>query len=290
MPDIAYLCSHCTISTSSNRRSDAFEHDHTLAALRPAFKNRDMTITEVCWDDNGADWSSFDAAIIGTTWDYWDRQQEFIGTLEKIEQQTRLMNGAATVRWNVHKRYLQDFAAAGHKLIPTLWIDDPTPNKVKAAFSHFGCESIVVKRQVGAGADGQHRLSRGDDIPELSNPMMAQPFLPAIQTEGELSFIFVDGQFSHALKKSAAAGDYRIQSSYGGTETALIPSESDLTQAAGVLASVDDDLLYARVDMLRAEDGELYLMELEAIEPYLYPLEGPELGQRMAAAVARRLE
>ena len=119
--------------------------------------------------------------------------------------------------------------------------------------------------------------------------MMVQPFLPAIQTEGELSFIFIDGEFSHALKKSAAKGDYRIQSSYGGTEAAIVPSKSDLEQAIRVLSSVDDELLYARVDMLRADDGELYLMELEAIEPYLYPLEGPVLGPRLAAAVARRL-
>jgi hypothetical protein len=34
----------------------------------------------------------------------------------------------------------------------------------------------------------------------------------------------------------------------------------------------------------------LLLMELELIEPYLYPLEGPELGTMMACAVARRLK
>ena len=41
--------------------------------------------------------------------------------------------------------------------------------------------------------------------------------------------------------------------------------------------------------MLRGEDGALRLMELELIEPYLYPLEGPELGPRLAAAIAKRL-
>ena len=41
--------------------------------------------------------------------------------------------------------------------------------------------------------------------------------------------------------------------------------------------------------MLRAEDGQLLLMELELIEPYLYPIEGPELGKRMAAAIARQI-
>lgn len=289
MPTIVYLCSQCTISGSSNRRSDAFEHDNTLDALRPAFAQLDMTIEEVCWDDESADWSSFDGVIIGTTWDYWDRQEKFIATLEQIGSQTLMMNSASTVSWNIHKSYLRDFADKGQKLIPTLWIDNPSPSEIQNAFSYFDCESVVAKRQVGAGADGQFRFSRTDEIPELSHPMMVQPFLPAIQTEGELSFIFIDGQFSHALKKSAKAGDYRIQSSYGGTEAAISPSADDLEQASRVLNAVDDDLLYARVDMLRSETGELYLMELEAIEPYLYPLEGPELGPRMAQAVARRL-
>ena len=59
--------------------------------------------------------------------------------------------------------------------------------------------------------------------------MMVQPFLPAIQTEGELSMIFIDGHFSHGLIKTAAAGDYRIQSSYGGSERRYLPSDSDIS-------------------------------------------------------------
>ncbi len=289
MFNIAYLCSQCTISTSPDRRSDAFEHDHTLAALTPAFADKKLALTEVLWDDDSVDWADFAAAIIGTTWDYWDRQEEFLSTLATIESQTVLLNSASTVKWNIHKSYLRDFADKGHKLIPTLWIDTPTPASIKDAFSHFGCQTVVAKRQVGAGASGQHKFSLGDEIPSLSHPMMVQPFLDTIQSEGELSFIFIDGQFSHALVKTAKAGDYRIQSSYGGTEKAIVPAASDLEQAHSVIASLDEDLLYARVDMLRSDTGELYLMELEAIEPYLYPLEGPKLASLMAAAVAIRL-
>ena len=89
--------------------------------------------------------------------------------------------------------------------------------------------------------------------------------------------------------KTAKAGDYRIQSTYGGRETPITPSDTDLAEAQAVLATLDETPLYARVDMLRGADGRLLLMELELIEPYLYPLEGPELGPMMADAVARRL-
>ena len=50
-----------------------------------------------------------------------------------------------------------------------------------------------------------------------------------------------------------------------------------------------DDLLYARIDMVRRPAGELAVMEAELIEPYLYPEQGPGLGHRLAAAIVARL-
>jgi hypothetical protein len=45
--------------------------------------------------------------------------------------------------------------------------------------------------------------------------------------------------------------------------------------------------LYARIDMVRLADGRLAVMEAELIEPYLYPLQGPEFGAMLADAVLR---
>ena len=286
---VAYLCCQSTITSSSDRRSDAFEHDLTLESFRPEFDRCGIELTEVCWDSEEAQWSAFDAVVIGTTWDYWDHYEKYLATLDTIESQTRLFNSASMARWNSNKQYLKELAGSGANLIPTRWIDEPTPENVEAAFDELGCDDMVIKRQIGANADGQHRLKRGDVIPKLDQPMMAQPFFPSIQTEGEMSLIYVDGQFSHALIKRAVAGDYRIQSSYGGTEEAISVSVEDRATAAEVLAALDETPLYARVDMLRAESGELYLMELELIEPYLYPVQGPELGRSVAAAVKKRL-
>ena len=289
MKNIAFLCCQTTISGSAIRRSDAHEHDHTLAAFRPELRQRDIVITEVCWDDANVDWSAFDAVIIGTTWDYWDRHDLFLETLDSIEKSTKLFNSSAMVRWNSNKQYLKELAESGTNLIPTQWIDEPSASNIEAAFELLDSDDIVVKRQVGAGADGQHRLTRGEAIPELTSPMMVQPFFPSIQTEGELSMIYIDGEYSHALIKRAVNGDYRIQSMYGGTEEATTPNDDDLTQARHVLNSLDEMPLYARVDMLRADSGSLYLMELELIEPYLYPIQGPDLGRLMAEAIERRL-
>jgi hypothetical protein len=285
---IAYLASHVTMPGSPTRREDGFEHDRMMAALRPPFAERGMELSDVSWDAE-TDWNRFDGALIGTTWDYWDRQAHFLQTLEQIGKACPLFNPAPMVRWNSHKGYLRDLEAKGARLIPTVWIDTLTPQTLASAFGSLSTDRLVAKRQVGAGAAGQFILSKDDPCPETPHAMMAQPFIPSIQTEGEYSFIFIDGAFSHALIKRAKAGDYRIQSSYGGTEEAISPASADLDAAHAMMATLDSCPLYARVDMVRAGDGGLYLMELELIEPYLYPLEGPDLGRRMAEAVARRL-
>jgi hypothetical protein len=289
MKKIAYLASRVTLPGSPIRRTDAFEHDYMMDALRGPFAARGMRVEDVAWDDPKADWADFDAVIIGTTWDYWDRLEEFLAALERIESQTRLFNGSALVRWNARKTYLRELETKGAKLIPTLWLDVADEAAAKAAFGTLGADDLVLKRQVGAGAKDQHRVKRGEPIPAMPHAMMAQPFLPMIQTEGELSFIFIDGEFCHALIKRAQPGDYRIQSTYGGREEKITPSAEDLAAARAIIGTLDEAPLYGRVDMLRGDGGGLLLMELEVIEPYLYPVEGPELGERMAAGVARRL-
>ena len=289
MKKIAYLASRVTLPGSPIRRTDAFEHDNMMDALRGPFEARGYRVEDVAWDNPKADWSAYEAAIIGTTWDYWDRLDEFLAALVRIESQTRLFNGSALVRWNSRKTYLRELETKGAKLIPTLWLDDCSEAAAKAAFDTLGADDVVFKRQVGAGAKDQHRVKRGEPIPPMPHAMMAQPFLPMIQTEGELSFIFIDGKFCHALIKRAQPGDYRIQSTYGGREEKIDPSADDLAAARAIIGTLDEAPLYGRVDMLRGAEGGLLLMELEVIEPYLYPVEGPELGERLAAGIARRL-
>jgi len=148
--------------------------------LTAAFEARGAKVTDVSWDDKDVDWASFDAVMIGTTWDYWDRLDEFLATLEVIESKTRLYNASSLVRWNIDKRYLKDLEGRGARLIPTIWADKATPEVIADAFEAFGTDKIVAKRQVGAGADGQHMIKRGDAVPDMPHPMMIQPFMSSI--------------------------------------------------------------------------------------------------------------
>ena len=144
---------------------------------------------------------------------------------------------------------------------------------------------------MGAGAWRQSLISRGDDMPDEGNlpeaECMIQPFLPSVTSEGEYAFLFFDREFSHCSQKVPAKGDYRVQAAYGAKENIHIPSDEELKLASSVLDCVKGDILYARVDMLRGLDGKLALIELELIEPYMFPEQGPDMGKSFAAALTR---
>lgn len=291
---IAYLACAGTLPGSPERRGDAFEHDMMVAALAPAFAARGLALEPIDWRAPLAAFDGGAAALIGTPWDYFDLAAEFVDKLEALEMAgVPVLNPSTVVRWNIEKTYLRELAAHGAPTIPTLWLDDAGRSDLLTALHEFGSDSVVVKRQVGGGALGQHRFSRDDLPPEdwrMGHATMIQPFLPAIVDEGEISLIFIDGTFSHALRKRAAKGDYRIQSLFGGREQDFAPSPGELAQAEAVLAACPfPALLYARIDMVRLPAGELAVMEVELIEPYLYPEQGPDLGEKLAAAVAGRL-
>lgn len=263
-------------------------------ALTPAFAGRGMSLEPIDWRAPFAEFAGFAAALIGTPWDYFDLADEFLERLGTLEAAgIRVLNAPGVVRWNIEKTYLRELAARGAPAIPTLWLKDAGRDDVLAALEQFAVDSVVVKRQVGGGALGQRRFFR-DDLPcegwRMGHPAMIQPFLRAIVEEGEISLIFVGGAFSHALRKLAAKGEYRIQSLFGGREEDFVPSASELAQAEAVLTACPFPApTYARIDMVRLPSGELAVMEAELIEPYLYPDQGPELGERLAAAVAKRL-
>jgi len=294
MTTIGFLACETTLPGSGDRRrDDAYEHDLTIAALEPALAAERLRLRVIDWEAPMAAFDGLDAVLLGTAWNYQDKAEAFLAKLEAIESHgIAVHNPPAMVRWNMTKTYLQELEAAGAAAIPTLWLDDVTASDARAAFARFGCDRLVVKRQVGAGALGQVLL-RADDLPGpdwcFGHPAMVQPFLPAIEEEGELSFVFIAGELSHALRKRAAKGDYRIQSLYGGVESRHEPNAEEVAAARAVLASIPFATpLYARIDMLRGDNG-LLLMEAELIEPYLYPEQGERVGEHLARALARNV-
>lgn len=291
--NIAFLACSTTLPGAPDRRADAFEHDQQMAALVAALRPGEQ-VTDIDWQAPLDAFAGFDAVLIGTPWDYWDNREAFLTKLDAIEALGVLVcNAPDVVRWNIDKGYLGELGSRGVATIPTLLLDNPGRDEIIAAFDHFGCDRVIAKRRVGAGAEGQFDFTRESPPAadwRMGHAALVQPFLPGIVEEGEHSLIFIDGAFSHGLIKRPAPGDYRVQSLYGGWDTAVTPAAADLAAAQAVIAGLPFPApLYARIDLVRGPEGSLLLMEAELIEPFLYPLQGPELGPRLLAALRARL-
>ncbi|HPF14360.1 MAG TPA: hypothetical protein P5218_06365 [Planctomycetota bacterium] len=285
---IAFLSADCMQASSPNRRADHWEHDLEYTELARGCAEAGLRLDTVIW--NRADWnpSDYAAIVVGTTWDYAQQPEAFLLRLRELEQAAPLHNSSALITWNSHKAYLRDLERDGATVVPTLWRAAADEQSLRDAFDALDCEEIVVKPQVGAGAWRQARIRRGDawPAPEELPPdaCMVQPFLPA-SAEGEYSFVFFGGEFSHCALKVPAQGDYRVQSLYGAKERPHVPSREERRLAQEILGYVPEIPLYARVDMMRDLQGHLALMELELIEPYLYPEQGPGMGTVFARAL-----
>lgn len=297
MRPIAVLVSANVIETRAEARADAGEFTRQHAALAPAADRAGFALVPVVWDE-AFEPTDFEAVVIGPTWDYWSKKDIFLRTLDRLAKVRPVLNPPRVARWNIEKTYLKSLAALGAPVIPTVWTDRADAESIEQAFDALQTDAVVIKPVVGAGAWRQARIARGEALPAPDRlppaSAMIQPFLPAIAAEGEYSFVFFGGAFSHALRKRPAPGDYRIQSLYGGRETVHHPDAEDRALAEACLeaacrACAVDTLLYARVDMVRGLDGELALMEIELIEPYYYPEQGPDCGEAFAAALMRSL-
>lgn len=281
------------VGDGPDQREDSYEHDLEFALFAKAADQRGLVLEEIVWDAPGIDWSGFAAVMVGTTWDYVQKCDLFYQVLAKIDGKTRLFNDLATLRMNGDKGYLLELAAKGIATIPTLRIEQCTQGLIDAAYTHFDCDTLVLKPIVGGGAWRQARVQKGEPLRAASEmppeAAFVQPFLPGILDKGELSMLFYDGQYSHGIRKTPKDGDYRIQSIYGGLEQADTPSHAEIALAHKALSALDQMPLYARVDVVPGLSGEPLLIELELIEPYHYVEQGPNCGEMLMDALVKRL-
>ena len=300
MKKIAVLASDNMMPGHPDERGDAFERDEEMGKLIPAFAAQGMALDLLPWRQAAERANDYDAMLPLLVWDYFEgNEADFTAEMAKVEAKTKLFNSFKTLRWNSNKSYLDELEKQGAPVIPTIAVNRITETNVARAFTQLETDTLVIKPQIGGGAWRQVLLKQGDPFPskEALPPegAMIQAFLPSVVEEGEYSFLYFGGNFSHGLIKRPKKGDYRIQSLYGGTEETYVPTTQERNSARAVLNALDFTPLYARIDFLRGRDGKLKLIELEMIEPYLYlghaEGEGADnMGaQKLALALSKRL-
>lgn len=210
----------------------------------------------------------------------------------------RLANPAEVLAWNADKRYLERFAQRGIAVPPTTWTERVTAGLLEEVFADTGAEQLIVKPTVSGGGWKTTRLRRGERLDDVlhdspAGTAMIQPYLPAIETEGETSMLFFGGRLSHTVNKRPVSGEFRIQVQYGGLYTPLErPPEGALALALQTLDAIDAPLLYARIDTVPDASGQWLLMEAELIEPDFYlgldPQHGAGFGRAVSEFIAAR--
>lgn len=266
--------------------------------LHDALAARGASVAQPTWDDPSVDWAAFDACLIRTTWDYTDRRGEFVAWAERVAGLTRLFNPPEVVRWNTHKSYLRDVEERGVPVVPTIWLERGSRADIAGLVRERGWERAFLKPQIGATARETLRFESANLVAAqmhaerllASENLMLQPYLAEVETQGELSFVFFDGAFSHAVRKLPVPGDYRVQDCFGGKDEVYTPAAGELELARAALAvATGEALLYARADFLRDSGGNLALIELELVEPSLFLRHAPAAGDALAAALLARL-
>jgi glutathione synthase/RimK-type ligase-like ATP-grasp enzyme len=238
------------------------------------------------WNDTG-ELSDFDLVMPLVAWGYHQDPPRWLALLDRFEsERTPVLNPAPLLRWNSDKRYLAELGAKGIHVIPTRLADRLDEAALADAREEFGAE-LVIKPPVSASAYGTYRLGPGDPLPDeaVGREMLVQPFLGSVAEEGEYSIMLFGGRFSHAIVKRPKAGDYRVQPHLGGTELPCAAPSGAIELAEAALAAAPAEAAYARVDMVRDDEGQLAIIELELIEPALWLQHAPDGGASFAKAI-----
>jgi glutathione synthase/RimK-type ligase-like ATP-grasp enzyme len=283
---------------------------YVLEALREALGSVDVDVFDQPWSEPVT--REYDLISPMIAWGYHNAPDDFKTALaQMVAKGHRLLNPAPIVAWNIDKRYLLDMAEAGVRIIPTAFVETVTEAAIEAARMDFGQKSVVIKPVFSAGAKDT-LIWDGDGFPsaqmlagksgqpqtdgngaQVSVPeglAMIQPFMPKIQSEGEWSLLFYGGAFSHAVLKTPKAGDFRSQPDYAANLRSLTPPPEALELAYAAIDYVGrDQVLYARADMVRDDQGRFCLMELELIEPDLYLTYEENAADRLAHAFEHAL-
>ena len=266
--------------------------------LLPALEACGVDAEPVVWSSRSSVWTAYDAILIRSCWDYHLHSATFHEWLDRLEQGgATVWNAPSLVRWNADKRYLLDLAQRGVATIPTRIVPRGRIGELERILSEERWSRFVIKPAISASGFETYALDAPiDDAARASiarvvsaGDALVQPFADEIPRDGELSFMFIEGVFSHATLKRATAGEFRVQTEHGGSVERVDAPLALIEDAARALSSLPTVPLYARVDGI-ARDGAFVLMELELIEPNLFFELSPGSADRLARAIASRLE
>lgn len=264
------------------------EPDPDQEPLLRALAEAGLEAELLAWDDPAAEPQRFDLCVLRSCWNYHHRPATFLAWVQRTARVTRLLNPAPLVRWNLHKRYLAELADRGLACVPTVFVARGRAPSFAATLAREGWSEAVIKPSVSAASYRTRRFAAAnaasaqaflDELAEERDALI-QRFMPAVLGGGEKALVWVAGAWTHAVRKSTrfAGGVERVSE-------ALAPTDAERALGERVLAGLEQDLLYARLDLIPADDGTPLVSELELIEPSLFLVQHRPALDRLVAAI-----
>ena len=246
--------------------------------LQTALEEKGLMVCKRDWADKHFDWTKTKYAIFRTTWDYFEKFEEFFSWLEITKHKTTFINSTEIINWNIDKHYLQDLEKNGINIAPTLFVEKGDKITLQELFDKTNCKEAVIKPAISGAARHTYRitpnncLDYGNIFQQLIKKecMLFQEFLQNITKMGEISLIMIGGKYTHAVKKIAMKDDFRVQDDHGGKVEKYSPTKEEITFAEDCLITSPFAPIYARVDIVYDNNNKPSLSELELIEPELW--------------------
>jgi len=246
--------------------------------LQTTLEKKGLSVIKKDWADKHFDWTTTKYAIFRTTWDYFERFDEFFTWLKNTKNKTTFINSSEIIKWNIDKHYLQDLAKNNINIAPTLFIEKGDTTTLKQLFEKTNWKEVVLKPAISGAARHTYLINLNNykkhenifqDLIKVEC-MLFQSFLKNITLFGEISLIMIGGKYTHAVKKKAKKGDFRVQDDHGGTVEKYKPTKDEIIFAENCLEASPFKPIYARVDIVYDNNNIISLSELELIEPELW--------------------
>ncbi|MFF4048727.1 hypothetical protein ACFYZ5_18885 [Streptomyces chartreusis] len=202
--------------------------------------------------DAAALMGAFDAVVVrnsGPVLTYQDAYDDF--RRRAIADGTRVYNPLSGRADMAGKQYLLDLTAAGYPVIPTV-------DRAEDLHRLPEADRYVVKPKLGADSMGLRIVPVNEVRDSVAGDVLVQP---CVDFAYEVSFYFVDHDFQYALYAPHTDRRWQLER--------YEPTDGDLEFARRFVEWNGLGHGIQRVDACRAPGGELLLVELEDLNPYL---------------------
>lgn len=261
--------------------------------LQQALEEKGLKVCKKDWADPSFDWSSSKFAIFRTTWDYFERFDDFFRWIKDTKDKITFINSIDTIYWNINKHYLQDLSENGINITPTIFIERNQEITLEELFNKTKWKEIVIKPAISGAARHTYRVN-SNNYTKYENIfqqlikqecILFQEFMNNITMMGEISLIMIGGKYTHAVRKIAKKGDFRVQDDHGGTVQKYEANKEEINFAENCINRCPVSSIYARVDIVYDNKQKPALIELELIEPELWFRNNPDSAVHLSEEI-----